>query len=104
MNDSTSTQRTHRYLRIAIGGTVVVIFAAMLAAVPTVGWLASISDYFYTPARNAFVGALIAASLALLALSVLVVRQRGAIAPHGADEIEMVITGSVRTQPGERRE
>ena len=69
MSDSTSTQRTHRYLRLAIGGTVVVIFVAMLAAVPTVGWLASISDYFYTPARNAFVGALIAASLALLALS-----------------------------------
>ncbi|SFS14330.1 hypothetical protein SAMN04487846_2899 [Microbacterium sp. cf046] len=69
MTDSTSTQRTHRYLRIAIGGTVVVILVAMLFAVPTVGWLASISDYFYTPARNAFVGALIAASLALLALS-----------------------------------
>jgi hypothetical protein len=69
MTDSTSTQRTHRYLRLAIGGTVVVIFVAVLAAVPTVGWLASISDYFYTPARNAFVGALLAASLALLALS-----------------------------------
>ena len=69
MSDSTSTQRTQRYLRLAIGGTVVVIFVAMLAAVPAVGWLASISDYFYTPARNAFVGALIAASLALLALS-----------------------------------
>lgn len=69
MTDSTSTQRTHRYLRLAIGGTVVVIFVAMLAAVPSVGWLSSISDYYYTPARNAFVGALIAASLALLALS-----------------------------------
>jgi hypothetical protein len=69
MAASTSTQRTHRYLRLAIGGTVVVIFVAMLAVVPQVGWLASISDYFYTPARNAFVGALIAASLALLALS-----------------------------------
>ena len=69
MSDSTSTQRTHRYLRLAIGGTVVVIFVAMLTAVPIVGWLASISEYFYTPARNAFVGALIAASLALLALS-----------------------------------
>ena len=33
------------------------------------GWLPSVSDYFYTPARNAFVGAVIAASLALLALS-----------------------------------
>lgn len=69
MTDSTSTQRTHRYLRLAIGGTVVVIFVAMLVAVPSVGWLPSISDYYYTPARNAFVGALIAASLALLALS-----------------------------------
>jgi len=69
MSDSTSTQRTHRYLRLAIGGTVVVIFVAMLTAVPIVGWLASISEYFYTPARNAFVGALVAAALALLALS-----------------------------------
>lgn len=66
---STSTQRTHRYLRLAIGGTVVVILVAMLFAVPVVGWLPSISDYYYSPARNAFVGALIAASLALLALS-----------------------------------
>jgi hypothetical protein len=66
---STSTQRTHRYLRLAIGGTVVVIAVAILFAVPTAGWLPSISDYFYTPARGAFVGALVAASLALLALS-----------------------------------
>jgi len=69
VTDSTSTQRTHRYLRLATGGTVAVIFAATLVAVPTVGWLFSISDYYYTPARNALVGALIAASLALLALS-----------------------------------
>lgn len=66
---STSTQRTHRYLRLAIGGTVIVVFAAILFAVPASGWLTSISDYYYTPARNAFVGALVAASLALLALS-----------------------------------
>jgi len=66
---STSTQRTHRYLRLAIGGTVVVIAVAVLLAVPEVGWLASVSDYFYSPARNVFVGALVAASLALLALS-----------------------------------
>lgn len=69
MTDSTSTQRTHRYLRIAIGGTVVVIFTAMLLEVPSAGLLSSVSDYVYTPARNAFVGALIAASVALLALS-----------------------------------
>ncbi|WP_127474139.1 hypothetical protein [Microbacterium sulfonylureivorans] len=66
---STSVQRTYRYLRIAIAGTVVVIFVAVAVAATTVGWLASVSDYFYTPARNAFVGALIAASLALVALS-----------------------------------
>jgi len=67
--DSTSTERTHRYLRLAIGGTVVVIIVSILLTVPSVGWLPSVSDYFYTPARNAFVGAVIAASLALLALS-----------------------------------
>lgn len=66
---STSTQRTHRYLRLAIGGTALIILVAILFAVPDVGWLPSISDYFYTPARNAYVGALLAASLALLALS-----------------------------------
>jgi hypothetical protein len=69
VDGSTSTQRTHRYLRLAIGGTVVIVFVAILLVVPGAGWLSSISDYFYTPARNAFVGALIAASLALLALS-----------------------------------
>ena len=69
VSDSTSTQRTHRYLRLAIGGAVVIILISIALTVPAVGWLASISDYFYTPARNAFVGALIATSLALLALS-----------------------------------
>lgn len=66
---STSVQRTYRYLRIAIAGTVVVIFAAVALAAASVGWLTSVSDYFYTPARNALVGALIAAALALVALS-----------------------------------
>ncbi|MCP2638093.1 hypothetical protein K0817_016190 [Microbacterium sp. HD4P20] len=86
---STSLERTYRYLRIGLAGTVVVIFVAvgLAAAGPTlpeapldapaasggaaggVGWLSSVSDYFYTPARNAFVGALIAAALALFALS-----------------------------------
>lgn len=66
---STSLERTYRYLRIGVAGTVVVIFVSIAAAVGTVGWLTSVSDYFYTPARNAFVGALVAASLALVALS-----------------------------------
>lgn len=66
---STSVQRTYRYLRIAVAGTVVVIFVSVGLAAASVGWLTSVSDYFYTPARNAFVGALIAAALALVALS-----------------------------------
>lgn len=66
---STSLQRTYRYLRIGIAGTVVVIFVSVGLAATSVGWLTSMSDYFYTPARNAFVGALIAAALALIALS-----------------------------------
>ncbi len=45
------------------------IFVAVGLAAASVGWLTSVSDYFYTPARNAFVGALIAAALALVALS-----------------------------------
>lgn len=66
---STSVQRTYRYLRIAIAGTVVVIFVAVGLAAASVGWLTSVSDYYYTPARDAFVGGLIAAALALVALS-----------------------------------
>lgn len=66
---STSLERTYRYLRIGIAGTVVAIFVAIAQAATTYGWLTSVSDYFYTPARDVFVGALIAASLALFALS-----------------------------------
>lgn len=66
---STSLERTYRYLRIGVAGTVVVIFVAVGVAAIDVGWLPSLSDYYYTSARDALVGALIAASLALLALS-----------------------------------
>jgi len=66
---STSPQRTYRYLRLAVAGTVVVIFVSMAIAAMSVGWLTTVSDYFYTPARNAFVGALIAVAVGLLALS-----------------------------------
>lgn len=70
--------RTHRYLRLSL---VFVVFALLTSVVVetavttwepfTLGWkpLPSISHYFYTPARTVFVGALTAASLALLALS-----------------------------------
>ncbi len=67
--ETTSLQRTYRYLRIGLAGTVVVIFVSVAVAIPVVGLLPSISHYFYTPARNGFVGALFAGSLALLALS-----------------------------------
>lgn len=66
---STSVQRTYRYLRIGIAGTALAIFVAVGVATAEVGVLTSVSDYFYSPARNAFVGALIAAALALVALS-----------------------------------
>jgi hypothetical protein len=66
---STSLERTYRYLRIGVAGTVVAILLAVAQAATAYGWLTSISDYFYTPARNVFVGALVAASLALFALS-----------------------------------
>ncbi|MFJ4222843.1 hypothetical protein [Microbacterium sp. NPDC089695] len=77
--DSASTgQKTHRYLRLSL---VLVVFAllagvALQSVVITweplrVGWrpLASISHLFYTPMRDVFTGALIAVSVALLALS-----------------------------------
>jgi hypothetical protein len=66
---STSLERTYRYLRIGVAGTVVAIFVAVGQAAVSYGWLTTVSDYFYTPARNVFVGALIAVSLALIALS-----------------------------------
>lgn len=66
---TTSPQRTYRYLRIATALTVVAIFTAVLAAVPFVGWLPSISHYYDSPARTVFTGALIAAAVCLFALS-----------------------------------
>jgi hypothetical protein len=62
--------RTYRYLRIGLGALIIVIFTAV--AVATIGQgrlLGSISAYFYTPARSAFVGAIVASAVALLALS-----------------------------------
>jgi len=66
---STSLERTYRYLRIGVAGAVVVIFTAVGVAAASVGWLTSVSDYYYTSARDAFVGALVAVALALVALS-----------------------------------
>lgn len=66
---TTSLLRTYRYLRLAIAAMVIVIFVAAALAVPEVGVLPSLSAYFYSPARTMFVGALIAASVCLFALS-----------------------------------
>jgi hypothetical protein len=75
---ATTPQKTHRYLRLSL---VLIVFTllvsvALQSIVITwepliVGWhpLTSISHAFYTPARDIFVGALIAASVVLLALS-----------------------------------
>jgi hypothetical protein len=66
----TTSLRTYRYLRIALGGMIVVIFVSVAIVAIGRGELGgSISGYYYTPARSAFVGALIAAAVALLALS-----------------------------------
>jgi hypothetical protein len=62
--------RTYRYLRIAMGAIILVIFTSVAVASVASGRLEpSISAYYYTPARTALVGALIAAAVALLALS-----------------------------------
>lgn len=70
--------KTHRYLRLSLVFVVFAILASVLIQTAVVSWrplefgwnmLPSISHYFYTPVRTVFVGALIAASLALLSLS-----------------------------------
>jgi hypothetical protein len=65
----TSLMRTYRYVRIGIAAIVLVIGVAVGFAIREVGVLPSISAYFYSPAHNAFVGALVAASFGLFALS-----------------------------------
>lgn len=69
LNTTTSLQRTYRYLRIAIAGSVVVVFAGILVTMPRVGLLPSISHYYYTPANTVFVGALMAVAVCFFALS-----------------------------------
>jgi hypothetical membrane protein len=63
--------RTHRYLRLALVGVVMALAASVVIELARSGWvpLPSISDYYYSPARGVFVGALTAAAVALLALS-----------------------------------
>lgn len=65
----TALRRTYRYLRLGVAGTVVAIAVAVTLESLRGGWRESISAYYYTPARDVFVGALIAATLGILALS-----------------------------------
>jgi hypothetical protein len=65
----TALERTYRNGRIAIAGTVVLIGIAVAVTSARTGVLGSISAYYYTPARNVLVGALLAAAVAILVLS-----------------------------------
>jgi len=66
---STTTQRTYRYVRLAILGAVLSIAVALVVVWVTEGPVMSLSGLFYTSGRTAFTGALVAVALALVALS-----------------------------------
>lgn len=64
--------KTHRYLRLSFIFAVAALFIGVALASVVDGELvvrSSISSYYWTPARNVFVGVLIAASLAMIALN-----------------------------------
>lgn len=67
----TTAHHTHRSLRLALALIVLTLFISVFWQSALNGWaqLPSISHAFYTPAGYVFVAALVAASLALLALS-----------------------------------
>lgn len=64
-----TSQRTYRYLRLALAGAPVALLLAVLFAIPDAGVLPSVSHYFYTSAGTVFSAALVAAAACLLALS-----------------------------------
>lgn len=66
---TTSTQRTYRYVRLAIVGATVFLAVGVVIELVGRGVLPSVSAAYYTPAGPVFVGALSAIALALLALS-----------------------------------
>jgi hypothetical protein len=66
---TTSTQRTYRYVRLCLVGVVVALGVSVGAQIAAGGPLGSVSAAYYTPAGTVFVGALVAVSLGLLALS-----------------------------------
>ncbi|WP_243074934.1 hypothetical protein [Microbacterium sp. SS28] len=65
-----SALKTHRYLRLSLVFAVVALLIGVTIASLAGGYVkGSISYYYWTPARNVFVGVLIAASLAMLVLN-----------------------------------
>jgi len=70
-DSATTPSRTHRALRLSLAMVVLPLFAGVAVEVVRSGGLVlpAISLYFYTPAQGLFVGALVAASLALVALA-----------------------------------
>ncbi len=61
--------KTYRYLRLSLIGMAVLIAAAVLHEWRATGWSCvqpSLSDYYYTPAKGALVGALVAIGVALV--------------------------------------
>jgi len=63
-------RRTHNYLRLALAGMVgVVLVTVAVESIRRQELLPTISHYYYTPARNMLVAALITASIAMIALS-----------------------------------
>ena len=69
-SEPTTGHRTHRYLRLSLSLIVIAILVGVAIESLELGTvLPSISHYYYTPVQGVFVGALIAASVALAALS-----------------------------------
>lgn len=67
---SESTTKTYLYLRVGLVA-LAVFLAASLVIELTIGdgpWLGSISAYYYTPVRGAFVGTLVAMGVCLIAI------------------------------------
>lgn len=66
---TTSTQRTYRYVRLALVAATVFLGIALAVESVAGGVPPSVSAAYYTPAGPVFVGSLSAVALALLALS-----------------------------------
>ena len=60
---------TYRYLRMSLVAVLVMLFAGViLQTIADHAWQPSISDYYWTPVRNVFVGALVALGTGMVVL------------------------------------